>query len=233
LTVPPAQLIFIDTPGIFVSKEKYEKKMVKEAFYGMDEADMNILIVDAKKGICSNTETAIKRLKGKENVIIAINKVDVVDKRKLLELAAKLQTLSDKIFMISALKGDGVEDIKEYLLENAQEGGWLYPEDQISNIAERVLAGEITREKLFIRLEKELPYSLTVITDEFVEREKDIKIYQTIYVERVGQKKIITSHIKDIVIMSRKELTRLFEKTVHLFLFIKVKSDWKDKIREE
>jgi len=232
LTEAPTQLIFIDTPGIFTSNQRFERRMVNEAFSGIEEANLSILLVDAKKGICKNTQLAIDRLEGKK-VAIVINKIDLIEKSKLLALTAELQPISQDIFMISALKGDGVNDLKKYMFDNADEGDWLYPEDQISNLAERILAAEITREKLFVKLEKELPYSLTVKTEEFEEREKDIKIYQTIYVERLGQKKIITSNIKDIGVMARKEINRLLGKTVHLFLFVKVKSDWKDKIINE
>ena len=238
LTEPPTQLIFVDTPGIFTTNQPFEKNMLQEALTGMEEAEKILFMVDARKGICKNTKIAIQRLekiakRPNVKIIICINKVDLVKKTDLLALITKLQSLSTNIFMISALKKDGVEQLKQYLMDDAEEGMWLYPEDQTANITERLLASEITREKLFILMQQELPYSLMVKTEKFEERKKDIKLYQTIYIEKESQKTIIVgkrgANIKKIGEMSRHELAKMFGKKVHLFLFVKVRGNWKQK----
>lgn len=231
------QIIFIDTPGIFAPKERLEKAMVAAAWQGRDEADIVMLIVDAsRKKIDGDTRAIVDRLaqvKGDMPCILVLNKFDKAAKDVLLKMAAELNEKIDfdATFMISALTGDGTADVMKWLVKKAPAGVWHYPEDQINDMPERLLAAEITREKLFRSLYQELPYALTVETEEWEQFDNgDIKISQIIYVARDTHKAIVLgkggSQIKKIGEEARLELQDLFECTVHLKLFVKVDEKW-------
>jgi len=237
----PAQVIFIDTPGIFKPRRRLDRAMVAAAWGGAGDADEVLLLVDASlvntsRGIDSDTANIIKRLKKTERkIILAINKVDLVDKPKLLDLAAELNATGvfSEIFMISAEKGDGVQDLMAFLASRVPEGPWLYPEDQISDMPGRLTAAEITREKLYLQLHQELPYAASVETENWTEQDDgSVRIEQVIYVERPTQKAIVLgkggSRIKALGQAAREELEEIFERRVHLFLFVKVREKWGD-----
>jgi len=236
-----AQLIFVDTPGIFTPKKNLDKAMVKAAWQGVEGVDFSILLVDSRKGICPDTETILKGLThSKTPLILVLNKIDMIDRAKLIDLTQKLNDRLDFVqtFMISALKGDGVKDLLSYLAKNAPEGQWMYPEDQTSDIPIRMLASEVTREKLMLRMNKEIPYQVMVETESFEEKKAKgkkpacIDIHQVIYVTNDNYKKMIVGKggqsIKNIGEMSRKELSWMFDVKVNLFLFVKVKENWLD-----
>ncbi len=231
-----AQLIFVDTPGIFNAEKKFEKAMVQAAWSGIGDADSVLLMLDAKQGLRGGIKELIQTLSKncKKPVCLAINKIDTIEKTALFTLAQACNELMpfDRIFMISALKGDGVEDVKHHLAALMPQGPWLYPEDQMSDISMRLLAAEVTREKIFMKLEQELPYSVFVETESWDETDLSIKIAQVVTVQREGQKKIVIgdkgSMIKNIGIAARKELEYMTEKKVHLTLFVKVRPGWKD-----
>ncbi len=231
-----AQIVLVDTPGIFLPKRRLDRAMVTTAWSGAKDADIVLVLVDATKGLDEETEevfTSLSRIK--QEKILVINKVDAVPRPSLLELAQKLnegQQFSET-FMISALKGTGCDDLLDYLAKKLPEGPWYYPEDQISDMPMRQLAAEITREKLYMRLHNELPYASTVETESWEERpDGSVKINQIIYVEREGQKKIVLGTkgeaIKAIGQAARKELMEILEQKVHLFLFVKVRDHWSD-----
>lgn len=230
-----AQLVFFDTPGIFTpdTSHRLEKAMVSAAWNQMDEGDMLCLLVDAPRANSENTKLIIQALKDKhKKAILVLNKIDLIDKAKLLELASQFHAegVFTDIFMVSATTGDGVSDLRKFLAKNAPISPWMYPEDQLSTAPQRFIASEITREKLFIFLHKELPYHLTVVTDQYEERPKDVKIYQTIYVTKESHKKIVLGQkgqlIKQIGEKSRKDLEAIIGCKVHLFLFVKVRENW-------
>ena len=239
------QIIFIDTPGIFAPKERLEKAMVAAAWQGRDEADIVMLIVDAsRKKIDPDTRAIVERLsqvKGDVPCILLLNKFDQAKKDVLIKMAAELNEKIDfdATFMISALHADGTQDVMNWLVKHSPEGIWHYPEDQINDMPERLLAAEITREKLFRALYQELPYALTVETEKWEDFDNgDIKISQIIYVARDSHKAIVLgkggSQIKKIGEEARRELCQLFECDVHLKLFVKVDEKWlEDKERYE
>ena len=230
-----SQLVFIDTPGIFAPRRRLDRAMVEAAWSGAGDADQVLLVVDAAKGIDEDVERILGKLKGRSlPMVLALNKVDRVKKAELLALAADLNARLPfaATFMISALKGDGVADLKTYLANGVPPGPWHYPEDEISDAPLRVLAAEITREKIYDRLHDELPYEAAVETTGWKDQKNGIRIEQTIFVERDSQKRIVLgkggSMIKQLSILARKELARLLEKPVHLFLFVKVRENWGD-----
>jgi len=231
-----SQLVFIDTPGIFEAEKKFEKAMVSAAWAGMGDADAVILLLDVTRGLRDTTLAIIDRLKEsvKKPVFIVLNKVDALDKEKLFALASACSERGNfaKVFMISALKGSGVTDVAMHLAEIAPPSPWLYPAEQMSDISLRLLAAEITREKIFLKLDQELPYSIFVETESWEESENMVKISQAILVQREGQKKIVIGDkgamIKEIGILARRELVKMVEKKIHLALFVKVKPNWKD-----
>lgn len=232
-----AQIIFVDTPGIFDAAKSFEKAMVSAAWSGIGDADAVLMLLDAKQGMRDSTQHLIEKLKTvKTPVFLALNKIDMIDKTKLFELARACDAFGvfKKIFMISALKGDGIDDVKTGLAAVMPQGPFLYPEDQMSDISMRLLAAEVTREKIFLKLEQELPYAAFVETEAWEETDTGIKISQAIMVQREGQKKIVLGEkgamIKAIGIASRKELEQMTGKHVHLALFVKVKPGWKDDI---
>jgi len=229
-----AQLIFVDTPGIFAPKRRLDRAMVTTAWGGAHDADLVGVLIDARKGLDEEAEAVLDRLaEVKQPKLLILNKVDVVPKETLLTLtkAANDKAAFEATFMISALKGDGVADLKAWLAKRVPEGPWLYPADQMSDAPLRQLAAEITREKLFERLHQELPYHSTVETEVWKElRKGDIRIEQTIYVERESQRKIVIGKggatIKAIGEAARKEIAEVAEAKVHLFLFVKVREGW-------
>ncbi len=231
-----SQLVFMDTPGVFNAKERFEKAMVKAALGSANDADIILLLVDAYKGICDNTKMVIEALKDNHaHKILVINKVDKVAKDTLPKLAETLFSMADfqACFMISALKGTGAQDVKSYIAKHLPVDEWHFPEDQISDAPMRQIAAEITRESLFMRLKQELPYSVAVDTESWEEkRDGSVKISQVIYVRSAGQKKIVIGDkgamLRDIGKSARHKLRELTGRTVHLFLFVKVAEKWKD-----
>lgn len=229
------QLILVDTPGIFKPSRRLDRAMVASAWTEAEDSDLRMLIVDSSKGIDKNTRSIVDSLKkNKQKAILVLNKIDLIGKDKLLPLIAELnQTdIFTDTFMISAETGENTEELKNYLISRAPKGMWMFPEDQLSDLPNRLFAAEITREKLFMHLQQELPYTLAVETNTFQEQKNGIKIEQTIYVERTSQRSIILgkggSMIKKIGAAARFELTKLFERPVHLFLFVKVKENWQE-----
>jgi GTPase len=231
-----AQLIFVDTPGIFAPKRRLDRAMVTTAWAGAHDADIVCLLVDARRGIDDETGGIIDKLKQVERPRVAVlNKVDLVEKPALLTLAKDLNERLplEATFMTSALTGDGVADFRRWLAQRVPEGPWHYPEDQVSDAPMRQLAAEITREKLFARLHQELPYHSTVETDIWKDlRDGAVRIEQTIFVERESQRKIVLGKggatIKAIGADARREIAVAIEKPVHLFLFVKVREGWTD-----
>ena len=231
-----AQIIFVDTPGIFAPKRRLDRAMVTSAWGGAGDADVVALLVDSKKGIDDEVEAILERLKdAPRKKVLVLNKIDLVPRENLLALAQELNTRCafTETFMVSAAKGDGVEKLREKLAGMMKPGPWLYPEDQVSDAPLRSLAAEITREKLFERLHDELPYEATVETDQWKTMpDGSARIEQTIFVARDGQKKIVIGEagrmIKSIGQAARKEIAEAAEQKVHLFLFVKVRSNWAD-----
>lgn len=238
VTEGDAQLVFIDVPGVFRAKQRFEKAMVQCAWAGADEADVTLFMFDSKRQPNEETEEALERLSGrKKPLYLVLNKVDTLsDKKALLPLIAWFQARAEfkEIFMLSALRGDGVPELKENLAKSVPQGPWLYPEDQLTDLPKRLLTAEITREKCFLLLQQELPYSLMVETESYEERDDgSVKINQTIIVQNERQKMIVLgakgAMLKSIGERARKEIERTFEEKCHLFLFVKVRENWKDK----
>jgi GTP-binding protein Era len=231
-----SQVIFIDTPGIFKPKLRLERAMVRAAWSGAADADVVALVVDAKKGIDDDVRRIIAQLKeAGRRAMLLLNKIDLVKRENLLGLAQELhqEGIFDDVFMISAEKGDGTNDFLAFCGKSMPEGPWHFPEDQLSDMPQRILAAEITREQLFNRLHQELPYAALVESDSWEERrDGSCRIDQTIYVRRDSQKAIVLgkggAQIKAISASARIELERLLERPVHLFLFVKVREDWPD-----
>lgn len=231
------QIIFIDTPGVFIPKKArlLERKIVKTAWSGIRTADLTCLLVDSAEGFNQKIKTILDEFKSKEiDAILILNKVDLVHKPKLLDLTTKITEYYPdfkEIFMISAKDGHGVDALKKYLLTQSVESPWIYNDDEITDAPMKFLASEITREKLFLKLNKELPYSIDIETENWEEfKNGDIKIQQVIYVLRENQKSIILGKrgnlLKEVGTEARKELEEFLGKKVHLFLFVKVKENW-------
>ncbi|MGZ3287623.1 MAG: GTPase Era [Xanthobacteraceae bacterium] len=231
-----SQLVFIDTPGIFAPKRRLDRAMVTNAWAGVHDADIAAVLIDAVRGLDDEADLIFARLAEiRQPKILLINKVDLVDKSALLAIvkAANERVAFAATFMISALTGDGVADVKRWLAVHAPAGPWHYPEDQITDAPLRQLAAEITREKLYLRLHQELPYQSTVETESWKElRDGSTRIEQTIYVERESQRKIVLGKggqtIKAIGADARREIADMIETPVHLFLFVKVREHWAD-----
>jgi GTP-binding protein Era len=231
-----AQLIFVDTPGIFAPKRRLDRAMVTTAWTGAQDADIVGVLVDAADGIDPEIEAIVGRLgELRQPVVLVLNKVDIADKQKLLALVQDLNGRAKftATFMVSAKTGDGVSDLRDWLASHAPAGPWHYPEDEVSDVPLRQLAAEITREKLFLQLHQELPYQSTVETETWTERKDgSVRIEQTIYVERESQRKIVLGKagraIRTIGSSARRELAEILEKPVHLFLFVKVREHWGD-----
>jgi GTP-binding protein Era len=232
----PAQVIFVDTPGIFQPKRRLDRAMVTSAWGGATDADLIGVLIDVERfDNEENTRLLEKLAELKQPKFLILNKIDTIAKDKLLEITAKVNALGtfETTFMIAALTGYGVKDILGWLETRLPLGPWLYPEDQISDAPLRFLAAEITREKIFHRLHDEVPYASTVETTQWTERrDGSVRIEQTIYVEREGQRKIVLGEggqtIKAIGQKARIEIAEAAEATVHLFLFVKVRENWSD-----
>jgi GTP-binding protein Era len=231
------QLVFVDTPGIFTPApgRRLEQAMVRAAWRGVEDADRRVLVVDARRGIDPDTDTILTGLrKGGRRAILAINKIDLVAPPSVLPLIERLNEtgLFDEVFIVSALTGDGCEDLLGALARDLPEGPWLFPEDQLSDLSQRAMAAEITREKLFEQLHQELPYSLAVETENWAEAAdgSEVRIDQTIYVQRDSQKAIVLGkggrRIKAVGQAARAELEEILGCRVHLFLFVKVRPGW-------
>jgi len=231
-----AQIVFVDTPGIFAPRRRLDRAMVASAWGGAADADVVALLVDARKGLDDEVLEILRALETvKAKRVLILNKIDVVARPTLLELAA---AVNDKLafaetFMISATTGDGVATLKEHIAAMMPSGPWLYPEDQISEAPIRALAAEITREKIFERLHDELPYQSTVETQSWEERpDGSARVEQTIYVTREAHRKIVLGEggrtIKAIGTAARKDIAEAAEQTIHLFLFVKVRENWVD-----
>ncbi len=229
-----SQIIFVDTPGIFLPRRSLDVAMVQAAWAGAAEADCVILLTDSRFGVDEQAELVIAGL-DKVNVtpVLALNKIDLVRRQTLLEM---VKAFNERwpfaaTFLISALTGDGVTDLKSHVAAQMPPGPWLYPEDQIADAPLRLLAAEITREKIFLRLHKELPYASTVETESWQERaDGSVRIDQVIYVEREGQRKIVLGKggqtVKAIGQAARADISELLGQPVHLFLFVKVRGAW-------
>ncbi len=232
----PAQIVFVDTPGIFAPRRRLDRAMVAAAWSGAEDADEALLLVDAFRGIDRDTRRILDRLAGRSRrSILALNKIDLVARESLLGLTDALSREGhfDPIFMISGLKGDGVEDVKRHLAVSLPQGPWLFPEDQLSDAPERLIAAEVTREQVFLQLHDELPYASTVETEQWEDKpDGSVRIEQVIYVQRPSQRAIVLGEggkrIKTIGARARAELGHMLERRVHLFLFVKVRQNWID-----
>jgi GTP-binding protein Era len=232
--VGTSQLVFIDTPGIFAPRRRLDRAMVDAATTAAGDGDVVVLLVDAQKGVTDDVIRILQRLSAVERPrILVLNKVDRIREEQLLALAADItaRLAFDATFMISALKGSGVDDLKMYLAAKMPPGPWHFPADDLTDIPDRTLAAEITREKLYERLHQELPYAATVETTAWQDRKDgSARIEQTIFVERDSQRSIVLGDggrtIKEISMGARKELARLLERPVHLFLHVKVQEGW-------
>jgi GTPase len=231
-----AQIILVDTPGIFSPKRRLDRAMVSTAWSGAHDADLVCVLLDAKAGIDEEADAILKKLATVAHPkILVLNKIDLIPREKLLALAqaANERMKFESTFMISALSGDGVADLRKTLAKMVPPGPFHYPEDQMSDAPLRHLAAEITREKIYRQLHQELPYQSTVETDSWTERkDKSVRIEQTIFVERESQRKIVLGKggatIKSIGADSRKEIAEIVGVPVHLFLFVKVRENWGD-----
>ena len=242
-----SQIVFVDTPGIFRPRRRLDRAMVGAAWSGAGEADAILLVVDAADLTANANSPAardtdaimagLKETTGKKTALV-LNKIDGMKRTDLLPLVEKFRTagLFEDVFLVSALKGDGLDALMDWVKARMPEGPWHYPEDEAADIPARLLAAEVTREKLYLRLHDELPYASTVETEKWEERKDgSVKIDQTIYVQRDGQKAIVLGKggatIKKIGELARTELEEMFGRKVHLFLFVKVREDW-DQQRE-
>jgi GTPase len=231
-----AQLIFVDTPGIFSPKRRLDRAMVGSAWGSTQDADLVALLIDARKGLKEDDEAIVRMLGDvRPPKVLVLNKVDLAAKPALLDLTQRLNERATfaATFMISALSGDGVADLKGWFAAHVPPGPWLYPEDQISDAPMRQLAAEITREKLYLRLHQELPYQSTIETEVWKElRDGAVRIEQTIYVDRESQRKIVLGKggqaIKAIGAAARIDIAKVIEQPVHLFLHVKVREGWAD-----
>ena len=230
------QMIYVDTPGIFQPRRRLDRAMVAAAWGGVADGDVTVLLIDVKRGLDGDFRRIMDGLKKSDRkAVLALNKIDLIPRTELLGLASELDAtgLFTDIFMISALKGDGMEDLAAALAPRLPEGPWLFPEDQLSDLNDRLFAAEITREKLYLRLHQELPYALTVETEGWEPfRNGDVRIEQTIYVERASQKGIVLGkggeRIKAIREEAIADLEEFLGRKVHLFIFVKVREKWGD-----
>ena len=231
-----SQIILVDTPGIFAAKQRFDRAMVNEVWLGVDDADEVLVVLDAARTEKPEIDLMLERLANvKKRVSLVLNKIDTVRNDSLLALVQKLNERVNfaETYLVSALSGDGLDRLKDTLADAMPEGPWLYPEDQAADVPSLLLASEVMREKLFLRLHQELPYALTVETDKW-ENKKDgsVRIEQTVYVRRDGQKAIVLGKggkaIKEIGAQARAELEDMFERRVHLFVFVKVRKNWQE-----
>lgn len=232
------QIVFVDTPGLFRPRRRLDRAMVASAWAGAEDADVTVLMVEAHRGVTEGVKAILDSLDehvGKRPLALAINKIDKVKREHLLALVADLNARREfaEVFLISAEKGDGVDDLRRWLARTLPEGPWLYPEDQVADVALRLIAAEITREKLTLRLHQELPYQLTVETENWEERKDgSVRIEQLIYVARDGHKGIVLGKrgetIKAVGELARKDIMALLERPAHLFLNVKVRPNWQE-----
>ena len=234
-----AQIVFVDTPGLFRPRRRLDRAMVAAAWGGAADADVVVLLIEAHRGLTEGVRAILdalaERITAQQTVALAINKIDRVKAESLLALSAEMNAAYPfaRTFMISAEKGYGVDDLREWLAAELPEGPWLYPEDQLADLPMRMIAAEITREKLTLRLHQELPYQLTVETESWVERaDGSARIDQVIYVTRDGHKGILLGHkgetIKAVSQAARAEIAEFLGRPVHLFLQVKVRENWLD-----
>jgi GTPase len=236
VTEGEAQIVFIDTPGIFAPKRRLDRAMVDAAWTGAGDADFVALIVDVERGITPELESLIEGLKGISHPrVLILNKIDLIPHEKLLGIAADLngRLTFEATFMISAMKGHGVKDFLDWAAKRIPLGPWHFPEDQLTDLTLAITAAEVTREKLFLRIHDEIPYNATVETEKFtIQKDGSYRIDQVVYVTRDTHKKIVLGAggqtIKAIGADSRKELMEIFDTKVHLFLFVKVREKWSD-----
>jgi GTP-binding protein Era len=232
-----SQIVFVDTPGLFRPRRRLDRAMVAAAWGGAADADVVVLLIEAHRGLTEGVEAILARLRaapsGSPPVALAVNKIDRVKAEALLPLAAKLNDAFPfaRTFLISAERGHGVEDLRDWLAGEMPEGPWLYPEDQIADLPLRMIAAEITREKLTLRLHEELPYQLTVETEAWQDREDgSTRIDQVVYVARDGHKGIVLGHggetVKAVGQAARAEIAAFLDRPVHLFLTVKVRPGW-------
>ena len=230
------QLIFIDTPGIFEPRRRLDRAMVDAAWRGAADSDKVMLVVDAKRGVDDDTQRIVVGLQRTERTaLLALNKIDLLPRDQLLALASQLSDkgVFEEIFMISALKGDGCEDVMDRLTKTLPLGPWMFPEDQLSDLPQRLMAAEVTREFLLLQVHQEVPYAAAVETETWEEfQDGSVKIDQTIYVQRDSQKAIVLgkkgTRIKEIGASARAELSKIFGRKVHLFIHVKVRDKWMD-----
>ena len=229
-----AQILLVDTPGIFAPRRRLDRAMVAAALSGAEEADLALLIVDAKTGLTPEVSGIAEKLAGgARRLSLVLNKTDLVQRQKLLPLAEQLAKLApfERVFMISAATGDGVDALLDHLAASMPPGPYLYPEDDLTDLPDRLLAAEIVREQIFLQTRDEVPYGATVETERFEERpDGSARIEAVIYVSRAGHKKILIgaggARIREIGARARRELAGLFEREVHLFLRVKERPGW-------
>jgi GTP-binding protein Era len=230
------QLVFIDTPGIFEPRRRLDRAMVDAAWRGAADSDKVMLVVDAKRGIDGDTQRIVDGLqRTKRTALLALNKIDLLPRDQLLALASQLNDTGvfEETFMISALKGDGCDDVMDRLTDTLPFGPWMFPEDQLSDLPQRLMAAEVTREFLLLQVHQEVPYAAAVETESWEEfQDGSVKIDQSIYVQRDSQKAIVLgkkgARIKEIGAAARAELSEIFGRKVHLFLHVKVREKWMD-----
>jgi len=229
-----AQIVYVDTPGIFAPRRRLDRAMVAAAWSGAEDADETVLLVDAARGVDRDTRRILDRLVARDRTsILALNKIDLVRRESLLGLAEALSREGriDPVFMISGRTGDGVDELKRHLAAAMPQGPWLFPEDQLSDMTERLIAAEVTREQIFLQLRDELPYGSTVETEQWEDRKDgSARIQQVIFVQRPSQRAIVLGEggqrIKTIGARARAELEHMLGRRVHLFLFVKVRENW-------
>ncbi len=232
-----SQIVFVDTPGIFAPRRRLDRAMVAAAWSEAQDADVVMLLIDSQRGFTGDVLAIVEKIKAARprHLYLVLNKIDLVPRESLLDLTQKVNAILefDRTFMISADKNDGVQTILDTIAEVLPEGPWLFADDQLSDMPNRLLAAEITREQVFLQLHQELPYAMTVETEKWEDCEDgSVRIDQTVYVQRDGQKSIVLgkggSRIKGIGSASRRQLEELLECKVHLFLFVKVRDNWLD-----
>jgi GTP-binding protein Era len=230
-----SQVIFVDTPGIFRPRQRFERAMVAAAWAGAADAELVMMVVDAAHPRPDDDDIALQIKATSRKAVLVLNKVDLVDKPKLLDLTRRFHDTGAfaEVFMVSALTGDGLDAVKSYLTLAVAPGPWLFPEDDVSDMPGRLLAAEITREKLFLQLRQQIPYGCAVVSDAWEERkDKSVKINQTILVAREGHRAIVLGEggkrIKAIGAAARRELKDLLGREVHLFLHVKVDENWRN-----
>lgn len=236
LTEGETQLVLVDTPGIFKPKRRLDRAMLDATWSASEDADKLVIVIDGTKGLMETDLEIIQ--KADQKITLIINKVDLVKKDKMLPLLEKINTLKQvlQVFCVSAQTGEGIKELKEYLIQLAPSAPWMFPEDELTDLPDRLFCAEITREKLFLYLRQELPYQLTVEPVSFKTNKDSIRIEQNIIVSKEAQKSIVLgahgSMIKKIGESARKEMTRQLGQKVHLFLFVKVRPNWIDDVNQ-